>query len=63
MGTQRNRLDETVLLSTQNTCLNFYANYFCLTGPMLLVLLFVLEMLKYHIQCSGKAIFSVYLSQ
>ena len=22
MGTQKNRLDETVLLSTQNTCLN-----------------------------------------
>ena len=41
VGTQKNRLDETVLLSTQNTCLNwwirkysqFYANYFCwLTG-------------------------------
>ena len=24
VGTQKNRLNETVLLSTQNTCLNFY---------------------------------------
>ena len=42
VGTQKNRLNETVLLSTQNTCLNewirkesqFYAQKFCLTGPM-----------------------------
>ena len=29
VGTQKNRLDETVLLSTQNTCLNWW-----ITGPM-----------------------------
>ena len=42
MGAQKNRLTETVLLSTQNTCLNwwirkywqFYAANVCLTGPM-----------------------------
>ena len=42
MGTQKNCLNETVLLSNQNTCLNrwirkqsqFYAHKFCLTGPM-----------------------------
>ena len=42
MGTQKNRLDETVLLRTQNTCLNLMnkkiistLRYFlCLTGPM-----------------------------
>ena len=45
-GTQKNRLNETVLLSTQNTCLNkwvrkllkFYANKIPLSGPMMLVL-------------------------
>ena len=42
MGTQKNRLNETVLLSTQNMCLNswvrkylqFYAQQFCLSKPM-----------------------------
>ena len=42
MGTQKNRLDETVLLSTQNICpkiwvriyLQFYAVNFCLPKPM-----------------------------
>ena len=42
MGTQKNRLNETVLLSTQNTCLNgwiskylqFYAYFSCLSKPM-----------------------------
>ena len=42
VGSQKNCLDETVLLSTQTTCLNwwirkysqFYAQKFCLTGPM-----------------------------
>ena len=42
MGTQKNRLNETVLLSTQNTCLNwwvrmylqFYANKISLSGSM-----------------------------
>ena len=42
MGTQKNRLNETVLFHTQNTCLNwwvrkysqFYAKFFRLTGPM-----------------------------
>ena len=42
VGTQNNRLNETVLSSTQNTYLNlwirksshFYADFFCLTGPM-----------------------------
>ena len=41
MGTQKNRLNETVLLSTQNICsswwirkyLNFYAQKFCLSKP------------------------------
>ena len=45
VGTQKNRLNETVLLSTQNTCLNwwvrkqlqFYANKIPLTGSMLVV--------------------------
>ena len=39
MGTQKNRLNETVLLSTQNICLKlwvrkylqFYAEFFCLS--------------------------------
>ena len=43
VGTQKNHLNETVLLSTQNTCLNgwirklshFYADNFCLTDPMM----------------------------
>ena len=42
MGTQKNRLNETVLLSTQNICsircirkyLQFYAQKFCLSKPM-----------------------------
>ena len=37
MGTQKNRLNETVLLSTQNiwsNCWVFYAQTFCFTGPM-----------------------------
>ena len=42
VGTQKNRLNETVLLRTQNTCLNrwirkksqFYAENLCLTAPM-----------------------------
>ena len=42
MGTQKNRLNETVLFSTQNTCLyqwvrkylKFYANKILLSGPM-----------------------------
>ena len=42
MGAQKNRLNETVLLSTQNTCLtswlrkysHFYAKKAHLTGPM-----------------------------
>ena len=42
MGTQKNRLNETVLLSTQNTCYNrwlrkylqFYAKKFCLSKPV-----------------------------
>ena len=42
MGTQKNRLNETVLLSTQNMCLNwwvrkylqFNAQQFCLSKPM-----------------------------
>ena len=44
MGTQKNRLNKTVLLSTQNTCLNkwvrkqlkVYANKISLSGPMLI---------------------------
>ena len=43
MGTQKNRLNETVLLSTQNLCLNclvrkylqFYAQIYCLSTPLL----------------------------
>ena len=43
MGTQKNRLNETVLLSTQNICkklwvakyLQFYAENFCLSEPMI----------------------------
>ena len=43
MGTQKNRLDETVLLSTQNICLKlwvkkylqFYPETFCLSKPMI----------------------------
>ena len=43
MGTQKNRLNETVLLSTQNICfklwvrkyLQFYAEKFCLSKPVL----------------------------
>ena len=43
VGTRKNRLNETVLLSTQNTCfnqwvrkyLNFYANKISLSGPMI----------------------------
>ena len=42
VGTQKNRLNETVLLSTQNICLKlwvrkylqFYAEFFCLSKPM-----------------------------
>ena len=42
MGTQKNGLNETVLSSTENICLNrwvriylqFYAQKVCLTGPM-----------------------------
>ena len=42
MGTQKNRLDETVLLGTQNICmklrvrkyLQFYAQKLCLSKPM-----------------------------
>ena len=42
VGTQNNRLNETVLLSTQNICLKrrvrkysqFYAHYFHLSDPM-----------------------------
>ena len=41
VGTQKNRLNETVLLSTQNICkklwvrkyLQFYAEYFCISKP------------------------------
>ena len=44
MGTQKNRLNEKVLLSTQNKCLKlgvrkylqFYAEKFCLSKPMYL---------------------------
>ena len=43
VGTQKNRLNETVLLSTQNTCLNwwvrkylqFYAHKISLSGSMI----------------------------
>ena len=43
MGTQKNRLNETVLLSIQTICLNwwvrkylqFYAEYFCLSKPVI----------------------------
>ena len=43
MGTQKNRLYEMILLSNQNTCVNwwikkesqFYAQNFCSTGPMI----------------------------
>ena len=43
MGTQKNHLDETVLLGTQNICLKlrvgkylqFYAQKFCLSKPIL----------------------------
>ena len=43
-GTQKNRLNKRVLLSTQNICLDcwvrkllhFYAQKLCLTGPMIL---------------------------
>ena len=43
VGTQKNRLNQRVLLSTQNICLNcwirkylqFYAQNFSLTGPMI----------------------------
>ena len=46
MCTQKNRLNETVLLSTQNICLNcwvrkllhFYARKLCLTGPLIMYL-------------------------
>ena len=42
MGTQKNRLNETILLSTQNICYNvlvrkysdFYAEHFCLSKPV-----------------------------
>ena len=42
MGTQKNRLNETVLLVTQNICSNswvrkylqFYADFFCLSKPV-----------------------------
>ena len=42
MGTQKNRLNETVLLSTQNICYNrwvrkylqFYTENFCLSKPI-----------------------------
>ena len=45
VGTQKNRLNETVLLSTQNIYLNwwvrkllqFYAQKFCLSKPMIIV--------------------------
>ena len=45
MGTQKNRLNEMVLLSTQNICLNvwvrkylkFYAENFCLSKPVVAV--------------------------
>ena len=44
MGTQKNRLNEMVLLSTQNICsnrsirkyLHFYAQKFCLSKPMVI---------------------------
>ena len=47
MDTQKNRLNETVLLSTQNICLDclvrkllhFYAQKVCLTRPMIAVLI------------------------
>ena len=46
MGTQKNRLDETILLSTQNICLKlkvrkylkFYTEIFCLFKPVATVL-------------------------
>ena len=34
VGTQKNRLNETVLLSTQNTCLNGRLRKLSLSGPM-----------------------------
>ena len=50
VGTQKNRLNETVLLSTQNTCKNWwvrkysqlYANIFCLSRPLVNDNLFLL---------------------
>ena len=47
VGTQKNRLNETVLLSTQNICnkiwvrkyLLFYAENFCLSKPMYIEIL------------------------
>ena len=46
MGTQKNRLNETVLLSTQNICLlllvrkylQFNAEFFCLSKPVTLLI-------------------------
>ena len=62
MGTQKKRLNETLLLSTQNINLDcwvrktiqFYAQNFCLTGPMVTNLIWKPAMLK--ILCEPKTI-------
>ena len=53
VGTQKNRLNETVLLSTQNICsklwikkyLQFYAENFCLSKPVSLTVKFMKRVL------------------
>ena len=62
VGTQKNRLDETVLLSTQNICkklwvrkyLHFYAEKNCLSKPIFMWNIMVHNIFTWLYQCFEK---------
>ena len=62
VGTQKNRLDEMVLLSTQNTCLNWW-----ITGPMRVLDVKITCLLSITANCycyiNIKSVFFLFFSQ